>query len=58
MLSQRRRRWANIERALGEWPVFAGLLHVHVYITVKRPHNEFLTEDKHYAEYFLPNRPH
>ena len=26
MLGQRRRRWPNIEAALGEWPVFAGLV--------------------------------
>ena len=26
MLGQRRRRWANIETALGEFPVFAGIL--------------------------------
>ena len=26
MLAHRLRRWPNIETALGEWPVFAGLL--------------------------------
>ena len=31
MLGQRRRRWANIETALGECPVFAGIyVNIHV----------------------------